>query len=234
MSYSSKDIRKPVPSLLGEAGKGLLFLLFPLLVLASCRSSEEADDSRHDWQERNALWFAEKYDSARVAIAEARAAYPSGDEWQQHCEWRIFRTLLKSQDVDGPATDHVVCKIIKSGDGDWSAAYTDSVRLYYRGWIMDDDYPASKTNMTVFSQTYYGDFNETTAAPVAFATSSVVEGFMTALQYMVKGDDWLIYVPQELGYKETSSSAIPAYSTLLYRVKIELVHKSGTGMSEWR
>jgi FKBP-type peptidyl-prolyl cis-trans isomerase len=51
---------------------------------------------------------------------------------------------------------------------------------------------------------------------------------------MVKGDEWDVYIPQELAYKEEASDAIPAYSTLLYRLRIELVHKSGTGMSEWR
>ena len=141
---------------------------------------------------------------------------------------------MKSQDVQGPSTDYIVCKINERGDGDWSPAYSDSVRLHYRGWIMDENYPASKTNMTVFSQTYYGDFDKTTAAPMAMPVLSTVEGLMTAIQYMVKGDDWDVYIPQQLAYKETASDAIPAYSTLLFRLRIELVHKSGTGMSEWR
>ena len=99
---------------------------------------------------------------------------------------------------------------------------------------MDENYPASKTNMTVFSQTYYGDFDATTAAPVAMPVTATVEGFMTAVQYMVKGDDWLVYIPQELAYKSESSDAIPAYSTLLFHLRIERVHKSGTGMPGWR
>jgi len=99
---------------------------------------------------------------------------------------------------------------------------------------MDENYPVSKTNMTVFSQSYYGDFDRTTAAPIAMPVTSTVEGFMTAIQYMVKGDEWDVYIPQQLAYKETESEAVPAYSTLLYRIRIELVHKSGEGMSEWR
>lgn len=206
-------------------------LLSVLLLLASCKSDVN-DDPRHDWQARNAQWFAEVYDAARAEIAAAQAQYPN--DWEQHCDWRVYKTLLKSPDVQGAATDYVVCKINKRGDGEWSAAYTDSVRLYYRGWIMDENYPVSKDNMTIFSQTYLGDFNELTAAPVAMAVAGTVEGFMAALQYMVKGDEWDVYIPQELAYKEEASDAIPAYSTLLYRLRIELVHKSGTGMSEWR
>jgi len=207
-------------------------LLCPLLLLASCKDSDRSYDARHDWQARNAQWFAEVYDAAQASIAQAKAQY--GGEWEKHCDWRVYRTLLKSQDVQGPATDYIVCKINERGNGDWSPAYTDSVRLYYRGWIMDENYPESKTNMTVFSQTYYGDFDKTTAAPIAMPVLSTVEGFMTAVQYMVKGDDWLVYIPQQLAYKDLASDAIPAYSTLLYHLRIELVHKSGTGMSEWR
>lgn len=213
----------------------IIRVLFPLSLLAfvSCTDSVE-EDPYPNWQTRNAQWFAEMYDTATKAIAEAKAQHPDGNDWEQYCDWRVYRTLLKSQEVQGTATDYIVCKINKRGDGDWSAAYTDSVRLYYRGWLMDENYPASKDTTTVFSQTYYGDFNPQTAAPVAMPVTSTVEGFMTAVQYMVKGDDWLVYIPQELAYKETSSDAIPAYSTLLFRLRIELVHKSGTGMSEWR
>ena len=207
-------------------------LLLPLLLLASCKNSEENYDSHHDWKERNAQWFAEVYDAAQAEIAAAKAQH--GNSWEEHCNWRIYKTLLKSQDVQGASTDYIVCKINQRGVGDFSPAYTDSVRLYYRAWIMDENYPVSKTNMTVFSQSYYGDFDRTTAAPIAMPVTSTVEGFMTAIQYMVKGDEWDVYIPQQLAYKETESEAVPAYSTLLYRIRIELVHKSGEGMSEWR
>ena len=83
-------------------------------------------------------------------------------------------------------------------------------------------------------QSYYDEFDATKAAPLAMPVTSTVEGFMTAVQYMVKGDDWMVYIPQELAYKENASQAIPAYSTLLYHMRIEKVHKSGTGLSEWR
>jgi len=219
-----------------QAGMGLSLLFASLLVLASC-SESETEDPRYDWQARNAQWFAEVYDTATKAIAEAQAQYPDGNEWEQKCDWRVYKTLLKSQDVQGPATDYIVCKVIDRGKGYglWSAAYTDSIRLYYRGWLMDDNYPTSKTNLTVFSQTYFGEtLDPNTSAPIAMAVSGTVEGFMTAVQYMVKGDEWDVYIPQELGYKGEASGVIPAYSTLLYRIRIELVHKSGTGMSEWR
>lgn len=219
--------------------KKVLLLIVPLLLLASCKDSEAESNVRQNWPERNVQWFAEVYDAARAEIETAKAQYDN--DWEEHCDWRVYKTLLKSQDVQGPPTDYVVCKINErwkdmhsSTDELWSPAYTDSVRLYYRGWIMDDNYPASKDNMTVFSQTYYGEFNPATAAPVAMAASALVEGFTTAIQYMVEGDDWSVYIPSELAYGAKASDAIPAYSTLLFRIRVERVHKSGTGMPGWR
>ena len=212
--------------------KKVLLLIVPLVLLASCKDSEAESNVRQNWPERNVQWFAEVYDAARAEIETAKEQY--GSDWEKHCNWRVYKTLLKSQDVQGPPSDYVVCKINEKGAGDWSPAYTDSVRLYYRGWIMDDNYPASKDNMTVFSQTYYGDFNPATAAPVAMAASALVEGFTTAIQYMVEGDDWSVYIPSELAYGAKASDAIPAYSTLLFRIRVERVHKSGTGMPGWR
>ena len=221
--------------------KNIVKVLFPLLLLtfASCSDSDSTPDPRYDWEARNAQWFAEVYDAAKAEIAAAKAQYPNGNEWEEKCDWRLYKTLLKSQNTEGASTDYIVCKINKRGkkEGDedlWSATYTDSVRLYYRAWIMDENYPASKTNMTVFSQSYYGELNDVTSAPIAMPVISTVEGFMTALQYMVKGDNWDVYIPQQLAYKEEASDYVPAYSTLLYRIQIQSVHKSGTGMSEWR
>jgi FKBP-type peptidyl-prolyl cis-trans isomerase FklB len=228
------------PFLRGDVRSFFLLAVLSLLFVA-CKNSDETPDAHYNWRARNAQWFAEVYDAALEEIAAAKALYPNGNDWEQHCKWRVYRTLLKSQDVQGPATDYVVCKINENGkdkypaDELWSAAYTDSVRLYYRGWIMDENYPLSKTNMTVFSQTYFGAALDTlTSAPIAMPVTNMVEGFMTAVQYMVKGDDWDVYIPQELAYKSETSDVIPAYSTLLYHLRIERVHKSGTGLSEWR
>ena len=56
-----------------------LLLLLPLLLLASCKDSEEASDKHYNWKERNAQWFAEVYDAAQAEIASAKAQY--GNEW---------------------------------------------------------------------------------------------------------------------------------------------------------
>ena len=84
----------------------------------------------------------------------------------------------------------------------------------------------------MFSQTYYGDFNPDTATPQQMAVSSTVEGFATALQYMVAGDDWLVYIPQNMAYGENGSSAIPSYSTLQFQLNVtDVIERRGTQTS---
>ena len=200
-----------------------LMILLAALALAACSSSTEEADVHYDWQARNAQWFAEKYDSAMTAITEAKAVYPDGNEWQQHCDgWRLYRTLQKSQDVQGASTDYIVCKVLESGTGkdEDRPNLTDSVRLVYRAWLMDVNYPQSKDNVSIFSQSYYGTYDARTTVGLEMPVLSTVEGFQNALQYMTPGDSWLIYIPQELAYGEESSDAVPAYSTLLYNIRL--------------
>jgi peptidylprolyl isomerase/FKBP-type peptidyl-prolyl cis-trans isomerase FklB len=55
---------------------------------------------------------------------------------------------------------------------------------------------------------------------VEFGLSSVVRGFSFALQNMVVGDKWEIWIPWHLGYGNSTYATIPAYSTLIFKVKL--------------
>ena len=46
------------------------------------------------------------------------------------------------------------------------------------------------------------------------------EGFETALQYMVAGDDWNVYIPQDLFYGSSGKDVIPGYSAALFRINM--------------
>lgn len=200
-------------------------------MFSACSEQEEVWNPYYNWQARNALWYETIADSARTAIAQARRQY--ADDWEAHCDWRMFKTYMKSTSVQGPLADSVCVHILSRGTGQVSPAYTDSVKLNFRGWIMPTEYQNAEgelvTSQSVFSQTYYGSFNPNTATPQQMAVSSTVEGFATALQYMVAGDDWLVYIPQEMAYRNESSSVIPAYSTLVFRLNVtDVIELKGT------
>lgn len=207
----------------------------------SCSDDEQAYDPYYDWQARNEAWFLSVTDSARTAIREAKAQW--GDAWEAHCKWRQYKTLCQSQDYDtGRYTDSICVRIEKSGDGTYSPKWSDTVRISFRGWMMPTTYRIyDKDNMLVekelqevFSQSYYGAFDEETAAPSMSALPPFVQGFSTALQYMVKGDDWYVYVPHQLAYGGTANGVIPAYSTLVWRIHLNAVYYTNTGVPEWK
>ena len=78
--------------------KRLLFGVSSLLLLfvVACSDDEEAYDPYTNWKARNTAWFASVADSARTAIAEAKAQY--GDSWEQHCDWRMYKRLDQAQE----------------------------------------------------------------------------------------------------------------------------------------
>ena len=186
-------------------------------------------DPYHDWASRNEAWYAQVTDSARTAIANAKSQY--GEAWEEHCEWRQYKSLRMSSDFNtGNLRDSICVKIVKRGDSKSELAvspiFSDTVRVSYRGWLMNTSFENSNgtryDQMLVFDQSYFGAFDEATCSPTKMAVSNVVDGFGTALQYMIPGDDWYIYMPQELAYKSSTKGDIPAYSTLLFRI-----HMSG-------
>ncbi len=219
----------------------LALALCGAVAAVSCSESDDTWDPYYDWQERNAQWFEEITDSARTAIAEAQSLY--GDDWEEHCDWRRYKSLLKAQDYDtGKATDSICVHILARGDGDVSPVWTDTVRLNFRAWLMpttyrlynDDNVEVDSVMQEVFSQSYYGPYDESTAAPQLTSLGSLIEGFNTALQYMVEGDDWNVYIPQELAYGSNSSSAVPAYSTLLFRINLIAIYPANSGVPDWK
>lgn len=76
-------------------------LLGAACLLTSCEETTEQWDPYENWQVRNIAWFASVADSARTAISQAKAQY--GDEWEKHCEWRMYKTLQRSASTRGPS-----------------------------------------------------------------------------------------------------------------------------------
>lgn len=210
----------------------LVALVAGMVLMASCSEDDGIYDPYDNWQVRNAEWYRQIVDSARTSIAQAKALYPEG-EWQKHSEWMMFKTLLKSQSYDtGNYNDSICVRVVSRGehfmDADFMPQYTDSARLSYRGWLMPTIYKryndrgeeVDSLMQLVFTQTYYGAYNESTSASMKMSIAGTIEGYSTALQWMTPGDDWVVYIPQQLGYGGTANDVIPAYSTLQFRLHV--------------
>lgn len=217
--------------------KKYLFILFSVAVcLISCNEKDNTYDPYKDWQSRNAKWFEDTVQVARLAIAQAKAVH--GEEWEKHCQWRMFKSLYRSSSSQGPVTDSICVRILKHGtdfDKKGSPAFNDSVHLNYRGWLMPTyNYIGNGTEMgtvqDVFDTSYYGDYNPENAAPQPMAIKSLIEGFGTAIQHMVEDDDWMVFIPYTLGYGSKGSGKIRGYSTLQFRIHLIRWYESGTGV----
>ena len=86
----------------------------------------------------------------------------------------------------------------------------------------------------VFESTHVGDHDTETAAPQLMSVSNLIEGFSTAMQYMVEGDEWMVFIPHQLGYGGTERGTIKAYSTLQFHIHLVSWFESGTGIpNKW-
>jgi peptidylprolyl isomerase/FKBP-type peptidyl-prolyl cis-trans isomerase FklB len=169
-----------------------IFLMMSAVILfSSCDETETFDDK---WKQENETQFA--------AIA-ANAAY----------------TKLNSQSGNG----FVMYKEIESGEGA-TPYFTDQVKVLYTGWFKrewskPDTYTDDKGN-SIFNKIIFDSTSNRNDIPSVFAVNGVVDGFSTALQNMKVGDKWEVWIPWKLGYGESGSGSIQAYTTLVFEIEL--------------
>lgn len=191
--------------------KILLFLLaaVPLFGLLSCSETTEESTEFSDWQNRNETYFNSLY-------AEATAS--ATDELDTIRSYAVLTSVAASKD------DYIIVKKLESGTSTSGCPmFTDSVKISYRGrYIPTTNY----ADGYVFDQTYLGDFNwETVHTTSSYKVGEFVTGFTTALLNMQIGDRWRVYIPYKLGYGESASGSIPAYSTLIFDISLHAFYR---------
>ncbi len=215
----------------------IYILLSLLLCLVSCSETNEVYDPYENWQSRNAKWFEDTVQVARTAIAQAKAEH--GDSWEDHCQWRMYKSLFRTTVSAGPVTDSICVRIVCKGTdplAKGSPAANDSAHISYRGWFMPtynyvgDGSDKMGWQQEVFDDSYKGDYNPKTCAPVLMGIGGLIEGFSTAVQYMKEGDEWMVFLPYTLGYGAAGSGEIPGYSSLQFHLHLVRWYESGTGV----
>lgn len=170
----------------------LLCLLSVAFLFSACNKNSDETDTV--WKEANEAAFAK---------ITANSEY----------------TKLESQSKNG----FVMYKVLKQGTGTQKPIFSDQVKVYYQGWYKSD---WTKGDTYVDSDGNYIAnkivFDKSLVTPATLSLSSVVDGFATALQYMVVGDKWEIYIPWKLGYGSSkTSSGIPGYTTLVFEIELK-------------
>jgi peptidylprolyl isomerase/FKBP-type peptidyl-prolyl cis-trans isomerase FklB len=81
----------------------------------------------------------------------------------------------------------------------------DEVKVDYEGKLLDG---------RVFDSSYER------GAPAVMTVRDLVPGWREALQLMRPGDEWLIYLPPNLGYGDKGAGPIPPGSVLVFKLEL--------------
>ena len=97
-------------------------------------------------------------------------------------------------------------KIVRSGPADGLRPHKgDEVKVNYEGKLL---------NGKVFDSSY------DRGQPAAMPLDALIPGWIEALQLMRPGDEWVLYVPPELGYGAEGAGEIPPNATLIFRIEL--------------
>lgn len=97
-------------------------------------------------------------------------------------------------------------RVVRSGpETGLKPAPHDEVKVHYEGKLQDG---------TVFDSSYER------GQPAAMPLDRLIPGWQEALQLMRPGDEWILYVPSNLGYGEDGAGQIPPGAPLTFRIEL--------------
>ena len=201
--------------------KNILWLLGILVSLSagftSCSEDTQTADPYSDWAVRN--------DAYIDSIASVCANPPAGEHWEKVLNYKLQSDAsedLGYQDYTPGKNDYVYMKLFPEDNIEplgISPMSTDMVSVHYRGKLI---------NETVFDESFSGEWNGMVNEPRSFAASGVITGWTTALLKMKEGQHVELYIPNGMGYGSVERDVIPAYSTLIFDLRLEkVIHPKG-------
>eukprot|EP00929_Paragymnodinium_shiwhaense_P116790 TRINITY_DN866_c0_g2_i1.p1 TRINITY_DN866_c0_g2~~TRINITY_DN866_c0_g2_i1.p1 ORF type:complete len:683 (+),score=196.34 TRINITY_DN866_c0_g2_i1:75-2123(+) len=109
-------------------------------------------------------------------------------------------------------------KVLKKGEGKAHPTKDSPCECHYTGTLIDG---------TKFDSSY------DRGAPATFAPNQVIKGWTEAMQLMVEGDKWQMFIPSELAYGESGSGEkIPGGSTLIFEMELLKIKGDSVPLAE--
>eukprot|EP01129_Flabellula_baltica_P017459 TRINITY_DN9686_c0_g1_i1.p1 TRINITY_DN9686_c0_g1~~TRINITY_DN9686_c0_g1_i1.p1 ORF type:complete len:157 (+),score=33.75 TRINITY_DN9686_c0_g1_i1:41-511(+) len=97
-------------------------------------------------------------------------------------------------------------KVLKAGEGTAHPTVNSPCECHYAGRLIDG---------TEFDSSYKR------GSPATFAPNQVIKGWTEAMQLMVEGDQWELYIPSELAYGESQRGKyITPGAVLVFTIEI--------------
>lgn len=212
---------KNIKTLIGVFCLGGMMLSTGLFT--SCTENDDTVEEYANWQSKNETYWDNLYTTTQQKIK-------SGDT-----SWKIILnyTFQNQKQTTGSALtyrpeNYIIAHVEQAGTGTTSPLYSDSVSMHYMGRLIPS---TTYTSGLIFDKSWSSNqFNAATSRPVHSyigltydakgKPTSLVDGFTTALMSMHRGDHWTVYIPYQLGYGEKSSGVVPAYSTLIFDLRL--------------
>ena len=192
-------------------------------LFTSCTENDDTVEEYANWQSKNETYWDNLYTTTQQKIK-------GGDT-----SWKIILnyTFQNQKQTTGSALtyrpeNYIIAHVEQAGTGTTSPLYSDSVSMHYMGRLI----PSTTYTSGLISDKSWSSnqFNTATSRPVHSyigltydaegKPTSLVDGFTTALMSMHRGDHWTVYIPYQLGYGEKNSGVVPAYSTLIFDLRL--------------
>jgi len=133
------------------------------------------------------------------------AAGPAAPTEQSAASKAFMAKTAKEEGVKVLASG-LAYKIVRSGpETGLKPQLNDEVKVHYEGKLEDG---------TVFDSSYER------GQPAAMPLKGLIPGWQEALQLMRPGDEWILYVPSNLGYGEDGAGQIPPGSPLIFKIEL--------------
>lgn len=194
----------------------ITLLFCGLLSFVSCAEDEGTTEEFAEWQTKNETYWSSLYTSTLQKMASGNASVDTIRKWSLQNQ-TVFAGITTTYAPE----DYIIVEKLVNGTGEVSPAYSDSVAVHYQGRLIPS---TTYTSGYIFDKStgWNDSYNLDIMKPSSFAVSGLVDGFTTALLKMHVGDRWKVYIPYQLGYgtSTSSSSSIPAYSTLIFDITL--------------
>ena len=212
---------KNIKTLIGVFCLGGMMLSAGLFT--SCTENDDTVEEYANWQSKNETYWDNLYTTTQQKIKGVDTS------------WKIILnyTFQNQKQTTGSALtyrpeNYIIAHVEQAGTGTTSPLYSDSVSMHYMGRLIPS---TTYTSGLIFDKSWSSNqFNAATSRPVHSyigltydaegKPTSLVDGFTTALMSMHRGDHWTVYIPYQLGYGEKNSGVVPAYSTLIFDLRL--------------
>jgi len=130
----------------------------------------------------------------------------AGSAGATNAEGKAFLEAKAKEDGVVTLPSGLMYKVLKTGEGQFHPTKDAPCDCHYAGTLIDG---------TEFDSSYKR------GQPTTFAPKQVIKGWTEAMQLMVEGDKWEMYIPSELAYGDRGAGGkIPGGAALVFQMEI--------------